>query len=134
SRALEHTFGEFSQLNVGRRGKADELEKSGHALAAVGGSEAEKPSVIIEEVARRQIVIEIGLLGKIAAFPVHGDVVDRFAPYTRCSSRWENQAHEQLQRGGFSGGVWSWKAEDFAVFGAQRKIVERPAHALAPEP
>ena len=31
SRALEHTFGEFSQLNVGRRGEADELEKSGHA-------------------------------------------------------------------------------------------------------
>src|SRR4029077_10760506 len=119
SRALEHTFGEFSQLNVGRRGEADELEKSDHALAAVGGSEAEKPSVIIEEFARRQIVIEVGLLGKIADFAVHADVVDRFAADARRSSRWENQPHEQLQRGGFAGSIRAEKAEDFAVFDAQ---------------
>ncbi len=123
----------FRKLNVSRRGEPDKLEKSRHALTAVGCCEAKKSCVIIEEFARRQVVIEIRLLGKVADFAVHGDVVNRFAANTRRSRRRKNQTHEQLQRGGLAGAIGAEKSKDFAVFDAQGKVVERAAHSLAPE-
>ncbi len=80
--ALEHALRKFPELHVARGRKAHALEISFHALAPLGRAIAGKSRVVIEKFARRQIIVEIGLLGEITDLAVHGDVINRAAADT----------------------------------------------------
>ena len=133
ARALQHAFREFSQLHVARRRQAHALEESLHALAPFRGRVSRKSRVIIEQLARGQVIVEIRLLRQIADLAVHAHVVDRPAAHARRARGREDQPHQQLQRRRFSGAVGPEKSENFALLDLQRQMIERPAHALPPE-
>ena len=130
---LQHSFGEFSQLHVRGRRQPDQVEEPRHALAALRSVVAKKSRVVIEQLARGEIIVEIGLFGKIADLAVHPDVFDRTPADARGAGGGENKPHQKLQRGGLAGAVRAEKPEDFAVFHLKREVIERPAHPLAPE-
>ena len=66
----------FRKLHIGGGAEADAIEKSRDALTALGRREAEEARVIIEQLPRREVVVEIRLLGQIADLAMHDDVVD----------------------------------------------------------
>ena len=86
----------------GHQQVADALQHAAHARTAVGCGIAGKAGVIVEQLARRQIVVKIGLLGQIADVAVHGHVADRAPENARRAGRGKNQAQQQLQRGGLA--------------------------------
>src|SRR5262249_10462569 len=108
-------------------------EEGDDTLSACGGGEIRKARVVVKQFAGGQIIVEIGLLGEIADLPVHSDIVNRTAANSRRTGSWENQSREQLESGGFAGTVRSQETEDFPVLNLKLKVIERPAHALAPE-
>ena len=119
SHALQHPFRKFSQLHVARRSQTHALEIFPHALAAFARAVVRKSRVIIEQFARRQVVVEVRLLGQIADLAVHLDVVDRPAANARRAAGRENQPHQQLHRGRFPRAIRPEEAENFSVFHLQ---------------
>ena len=62
--ALQHAFGKFAQLHAFNVGQSHARKHFFHARLALFGGNAGKLPVVVEQFVRRQIIIEIRLLGK----------------------------------------------------------------------
>ena len=123
----------FRSCTSAAAAKSHAVKKSGHALAPFGRAVIRKPRVIIEQLARRQVIVEIGLLGQVADVAVHAPRRQSNGRERAPFRRWKDQPHQELQRGGFSGAVRSEKSEHFALLYLKREVIERAAHPFAPE-
>src|SRR5688572_26020638 len=64
--ALQHAFRELSQRPVAKLREAGLLQYGVPTTAAVGRSQREKRAEVIEQLLRREVIVEIGILGQIA--------------------------------------------------------------------
>ena len=90
--ALQHPLRIFPQLNLPCRLQPDFLEHPRDALASVRGRQIVKPREIIQHLGRRQIIVEIRLLGQIPDVSVHFDVRDRLSQNARRARVGKNRA------------------------------------------
>jgi hypothetical protein len=132
--ALEHALGEFAKLLVpGLLVQTHARQEVGGAAPALGGTVAEQLGAVFQKLARRQVVVEVWVLGQVADIGVHSRVADLAAEDARAPGGRVDQAHEQLERRRLARAVGAEEAEDFAAPDAQREPVERAHPALAQE-
>ncbi len=112
--ALHHALRELAQLQPPLGPDADTVERSGDTLLAIGGVVAEKLAEILEQFLGGQVVVEVGVFGKVADPLARRDVADRLAKNLGAPRRREDELHQQLQRGRLAGAVRSQKAEHLA--------------------
>jgi hypothetical protein len=94
---------------------------------------AEQLGAVDEELARRQVVVEVGVLGQVADARVRPDLGDVAAEDAGAAGRGVDEAHEELHRRRLARAVRAEEAEDFAAPDAQGKSVERAHAPLAQE-
>src|SRR4029077_4442291 len=91
-------------------------------------------SVVIQKLVSRQVIVEVGLLGKKADLRFYLRVGPFPAQNARRSRGGEYQAHEQLQCRGFASTVRTEEAEDLAFFDRQVQWTKGARGSLVPEP
>ena len=76
--------------------KSHALEKLIDALATLGRAIAEKSRVVIQQLARRQVVVEVRLLRQVSDVAMHADVSIDCPQHARRSRSREDQAHQKF--------------------------------------
>ena len=97
------------------------MQNLAHFVIEFFGGDTRKLTVIVEKFVSRQIVVEVGLLGKKSDLRFHRRIVDFPAQDSRTAAGRIHQAHEQLECRGFAGAVWSEIAKNLAFFDRQMK-------------
>ena len=131
--ALDHALRELPQLKAALGADTDAVEQRADALAAVGAGIAEQLPEVVEQLLGGEVVVEVGVLRKVADAPARRDVADRPPENLGAPGRRKDQLHEQLQRGGLAGAVRAEEAEDLARLDVERQAIERAVRARAPE-
>ena len=101
--------------------------------AAIGGGVAEQLAKYVEQLLGGQVVVEVGVFGKVADALARRDVADGLAENLGAARRRENELHQQLQRRRLARAVRSEKAEHLARLDRERQPIERAVRPLPPE-
>src|SRR4029453_12324072 len=80
-----------------------------------------------------QVVIERGILGKVADAAPNLEIPDRPAKNLGPTRRRGNEPHEKLEGGGRAGAIRPEKAEDFAALDLERQTIQRAVVVPPPE-
>ena len=131
--ALDHALRKPPQLQATLGPNAHAIEERGDALAPVGAVVPKELAEITEQLFRRQVIVEGGILRKIANALARREVADRTSEDLSAPRCRENQLHEQLERGGLAGSVGPEEPEHFPRFDVERQPIERPIRPPPPE-
>src|SRR5665213_584434 len=103
------------------------------AFSAGIGIIAKETRVVIEQLSRSEIIVEVRLFRKVTDHLMGANIFNRAAADPCRSRRGKNKPHQELHRGGFSGAVRTKESQHLAFFHLKREAVERPAHSSAPK-
>jgi len=90
-------------------------------------------SVIAQQLACGEIVIEVGLLGKKTNLRFHSQITEFQAEDFRAPAGREHQAHEHLQCSSLARTIWAKEAENLTLFDDEVQRMQRPFRPLPPE-
>ena len=130
---LQHSLGKLSQLNVARIGQADALQHGLDLFRAIFCCNPGELTVILQQLASRQIVIEIGLFRQESDLCLDPRIIGIHAQNAGRPGSREHQAHQQFQGRRLAGAVGAEKAEDFALFHREVKRSQSAFSTLTPE-
>ena len=112
--------------------KADHLKQLTHPLDQGRRIQTEQLPVKGQELLGRKILIEIRSLGEKTHKLFHGDVFDRAPEDPGPAGRGEQEAEQELNRGGLARPVMTEEAEDLPLLHFQVQVIQRH-ETLAPE-
>ena len=113
-RALDHPLGEAPQRQVGGPREAHEVQQVPGAGAAGFPAEAEEPPHVVEILPRGEVVVEVGVFGKVADLEPPGAILPRPPQDLDRPPLRPEQAHEDLQGRGLARSVGTQVAENLA--------------------
>ena len=132
--ALHHALRVLPQsaCAVRRRGRPGRAAAVARWRRSAEGCRTDPPKYV-QQLFRRQVVVEIRVLGQKADAPAHVEAADRPAQDLRSAGGREDQLHQQLERRRLARAVGAEKPEDLAALDRQREPIERPIRAGSPE-
>src|SRR5262245_14696790 len=127
--ALQHPFGELPQVQPTLRADAYLVQELRHASLPRRASITKQTRKVSEQLLGGEIVVEVRILGQVADAPPDLDVADRAPQNLGPTGCRVNQLHQQLERGGLAGAVWSEEAKDFSLVNVEGQSIERDVRA-----
>src|SRR5690606_30776939 len=109
-----------------RPAQADQVEEAGYPIRELAGGEAAEPPVEVEELTRREEVVEVGVLGQVAeASPglAGGDGLDEAAGAPRGG---RDQPDQHLDRRALTRAVRTEEAVDLPLPDGEVEILDGP--------
>ena len=87
----------------------------------------------MQQLFRRQVVVEIRMLGEVTDTLVHGRVIQFLAQDSRRAGSRKNQAEKDFERGGLPRPIRAQQAEDFARLHLEVQGIQSPFNPRLPE-
>ena len=131
--ALQHPLGELPQLHPALRANLHFVQPAARPHSALRAADAEEAREVLQQLLGRQVVVEVGVLGKVAETALHRHIARRPAQDLGRPAGRVDELHEQLEGGGLARSVGAEEAEDLAGGDRQRDRVQRPVGTRAPE-
>ena len=130
---MHHAFRELAQRNVAGAHEVHTLEQFTHPASPLRRPQAKKLARIVQELLGRQVVVEVGILGKVPDAGVQRNVIHLASQDACCARGRENQPEKDLERRTLAGPVRAQQPKYLGSFNAKVQPVERPLRPLAPE-
>ena len=131
--ALQHPFGKLPQLQPTLRADAHVVQQLRYASLPRGATITKQGSKVFEQLLGGEIVVEVRILWQVPDAAPDLDVADRAPQNLGPTGCRVNQLHQQLERGGLAGTVWSEEAKDLPFTDFERQCIERDIGAGTPE-
>ena len=96
-------------------GKCNAMQHRINSSAAILRRNTRELRVIVEKLARREVIVEIWLLGQEPDLRLHRRIIQLAVENLRRTACGKSQPHQQLERGCLSGTIRSQEAEYFAA-------------------
>jgi len=119
--ALQHAFRKTTETPVALRGKSDEVEEGGNAVAELRLGESAESAMKREKLRGGQPVVEAEIFREEADLATNLDVRVGLIEDPGVAAAGFDKAEQHLDGGAFAGAIRAEEAEDFAAADLERK-------------
>ena len=129
---LQHALGELAQGPAARVVEADARDQAIGAAASLRRRHVAQRADEIQELFRREVIVEVGALGQVADPALGRQARHRQPQHLGAPAGREDEAHQHLEGGGLAGAVGAQEPEDLAAMDVEADVFHR-LDALAEE-
>ena len=133
ARSLHHPFGKPPKRDVSRLGESHSLQKLINAPPQSVSAHSEKPTCVVQQFFRRQVIVKIRILGKVTDTLVHAGVIQFLAQDSRRAGSGKDQAEEDFEGGGLPRPIGTQQTKDFARLHLEVEGIQSPLDPRLPE-